>query len=82
MARFRKGASDNDYDPFAELLAPPINETLEERERRLKAEAEALKRSHAIDEELKKQQAEERRERQHIRVLLLGKFLRCLRWFV
>ncbi|KAH6914231.1 guanine nucleotide-binding protein alpha-4 subunit [Coprinopsis sp. MPI-PUGE-AT-0042] len=72
MARFRKGITDNDHDPFADLLAPPVNETPEERERRLKAEAEALKRSQAIDEELKKQQAEERRERQHIRVLLLG----------
>ncbi|TFY73099.1 hypothetical protein EWM64_g10913, partial [Hericium alpestre] len=39
-------------DPLTRALAPPPNETAEERERRLLAEQEARKHSEQIDEEI------------------------------
>ncbi|KAG2015832.1 guanine nucleotide-binding protein alpha-4 subunit [Coprinopsis cinerea AmutBmut pab1-1] len=77
MPRFRRGhLSDRPHrheeDPFAKILAPPTDETIEEREKRLAAEAEAQKRSDAIDEEINRQRMAERREPKHIRILLLG----------
>ena len=54
------------------LMKPPPNETPEEREKRLADEAEAQRRSDAIDEEINKQRLAEKRE-SHIRILLLGK---------
>lgn len=60
-----------DEDPLTLALAPPPNETPEEREARLKAEAEAQKISERIDEQLKAERAALRRKKP-IKVLLLG----------
>lgn len=61
----------DDSDPLAQALAPPPDETFLERERRLAAEAEAQKRSDAIDEEINRERLAEKKE-PHIRILLLG----------
>lgn len=79
MARFGRRPFDvsrrsDDDDPLAQALAPPPNETPQEREKRLAAEAEAQKRSDAIDEELNRQRQAEKKE-PCIRILLLGKLL-------
>ncbi|KAI0944664.1 hypothetical protein AcW1_002324 [Taiwanofungus camphoratus] len=60
-----------DEDPLTLALAPPPNETPEEREARLKAEAEDQKISERIDEQLKAERAALRRKKP-IKVLLLG----------
>jgi hypothetical protein len=76
MARFGRRPFDvarrEDDDPLDRAMAPPPNETPEEREKRLADEAEAQRRSDAIDEELNRQRLAEKRE-SHIRILLLGK---------
>lgn len=76
MARFGRRPFDvarrgEDDDPLAQAMAPPPNETPQERERRLAEEAAAQKRSDAIDEELNRQRQAEKKE-PCIRILLLG----------
>ncbi|RXW21319.1 hypothetical protein EST38_g4531 [Candolleomyces aberdarensis] len=75
MARFGRRPFDvarrEEDDPLDKAMAPPPNETPEEREKRLADEAEAQRRSDAIDEEINKQRLAEKRE-PHIRILLLG----------
>ena len=61
-----------DDDPLARVLAPPPNETAEDRQARLRAEAEAKRISDAIDEELQQQRNAERRAARPIKILLLG----------
>lgn len=58
-------------DPFSALLAPPPDETPAERAARLREEENAKRISDAIDEEISRQRAEQRRER-CVKVLLLG----------
>lgn len=60
-------------DPLARAIAPPENETPGERTARLLAQAEAKKRSDAIDEEIDRQRAADRKAPKCVRVLLLGK---------
>ncbi|KAI0633065.1 hypothetical protein C8Q77DRAFT_867287 [Trametes polyzona] len=60
-----------DEDPLARLLAPPPNETAEEREIRLRLEAEARARSERIDEQLKAEKAALKKNKP-VKVLLLG----------
>ncbi|EMD34917.1 heterotrimeric G-protein alpha subunit [Gelatoporia subvermispora B] len=60
-----------DEDPLSLAIAPPPNETTEEREVRLKAEAEARKISDRIDEQLKAERAALKKKKP-IKVLLLG----------
>lgn len=75
MSRFLRRHSTFDHekdDPFASALAPPVNETPEEREARLLAQAEAQKRSDAIDEELNRQRNVDKKAPKCVRVLLLG----------
>ncbi|KDR75295.1 hypothetical protein GALMADRAFT_268845 [Galerina marginata CBS 339.88] len=59
-------------DPFISVMAPPENETPAECEARLAAEAEAQKRSDAIDEEINRQRIENKKAPKSVRVLLLG----------
>lgn len=62
-----------DDDPLALAIAPPLNETAEQREARLNAEAEARRISEKIDEQLRAEKAAQRKRRtQTVKVLLLG----------
>jgi guanine nucleotide-binding protein subunit alpha len=61
-----------DEDPLTQAMAPPPDETPKAREIRLAEEAEAQRRSDAIDEEINKQRQAERRAPKCIRILLLG----------
>ncbi|KAJ2916329.1 hypothetical protein MD484_g4102, partial [Candolleomyces efflorescens] len=85
MARFGRRPFDvarrEDDDPLDKAMAPPPNETPEEREKRLADEAEAQRRSDAIDEELNRQRLAEKRE-SHIRILLLERIRYCLNFFI
>lgn len=58
-------------DPLAAALLPPPNESPEERERRLDAEAEAKKRSDNIDRMLRESERQSRKKKV-VKVLLLG----------
>lgn len=58
-------------DPLAVALQPPPNETLTQREDRLRAEQEAKKRSDSIDKMLRDSERRNRK-RKTIKVLLLG----------
>ncbi|OSC96412.1 G-protein alpha subunit [Trametes coccinea BRFM310] len=60
-----------DEDPLSRLLAPPPNETPEERETRLRLEAEARLRSERIDDQLRAEKAALKKNRP-VKVLLLG----------
>ncbi|KAI0360554.1 G-alpha-domain-containing protein [Trametes cingulata] len=59
-------------DPLAYVMAPPPNETEEQREARVAAEAEAKRISDAIDEELQRQAKAEKRGPKPVKILLLG----------
>jgi guanine nucleotide-binding protein alpha-1 subunit len=59
-------------DPFAAALRPPPNETTYERDRRIADEHRARQISEAIDEQLKLERAEQRRNKVDVKVLLLG----------
>ncbi|KAF8973195.1 guanine nucleotide-binding protein alpha-4 subunit [Flammula alnicola] len=59
-------------DPLTKAMAPPENETPEELEARLAAQAEAQQRSDAIDEEINRQRIEMKKAPKCVRVLLLG----------
>ena len=60
-----------DEDPLSRLLAPPANETPEERDVRLRLEAEARQISDRIDEQLKAERAALKKNKP-VKVLLLG----------
>lgn len=70
-------ALEGDSDPLAIAIAPPRDESPEEREARLAAQAEAQKRSDAIDEEINRQRLEIKRAPKSVRVLLLGEWRQC-----
>ncbi|KAJ3507338.1 hypothetical protein NLJ89_g6356 [Agrocybe chaxingu] len=75
MSRFlrrRSTIGNEDDDPLSKALAPPDHETPAEREARLAAQAEAQKRSDAIDEEINRQRLENKKAPKPVRVLLLG----------
>jgi guanine nucleotide-binding protein alpha-1 subunit len=59
-------------DPLALAIAPPPNETPEQRHAREFAEAEARKVSDEIDEQLKREKENERRKKKPVKLLLLG----------
>ncbi|KAF9067278.1 guanine nucleotide binding protein, alpha subunit [Rhodocollybia butyracea] len=59
-------------DPLANALLPPPGETEEQRELRIKAEAEAKKVSDGIDEMIRQEKIERKRTREEVNVLLLG----------
>lgn len=58
-------------DPLTLAAMPPPNESSQDRERRLREEAEAKKISDAIDAELKEERLD-RKKRKEVKVLLLG----------
>ncbi|KAH9931630.1 G-alpha-domain-containing protein [Epithele typhae] len=60
-----------DDDPLARMLAPPPNETAEQKEARLRVEAEARQRSDKIDEQIKAERAAMKKNKP-VKVLLLG----------
>lgn len=62
-------ASSVSQDPLSVLTAPLESETPEERVKRLEREAEAMRVSNAIDDELDK----ERKAPKPVKILLLGK---------
>lgn len=64
-------SSNNDPDPIMAMAAPPPNETLMERDRRLRLEAEAKRISDAIDEQIR-QESIKRKRTTEVRLLLLG----------
>ncbi|CAE6362697.1 unnamed protein product [Rhizoctonia solani] len=60
-------------DPLTLAMAPPPNETPDQKTRRLREEAEAKRVSDAIDEEIKEARVKDRkRKASEVRVLLLG----------
>ncbi|PPR03787.1 hypothetical protein CVT26_005785, partial [Gymnopilus dilepis] len=61
-----------DVDPLALAIAPPPDETLEQRLVREAAEAEAKRISDEIDEQLKREKENERKKRKPVKLLLLG----------
>lgn len=61
----------NDVDPFDELLRPPPGETEQDRVIRLAQEAEAKRRSQAIDDSLKAERIQQKKK-SVVRLLLLG----------
>ena len=76
MSRFlrRHSTFDPEYDdPLTRAMAPPINETPAEREARIFSQAEAQRRSDAIDEEINEQRIVDKKAPNCVRVLLLGK---------
>lgn len=68
----RKGL-DGPYDPLAKALAPPPDETPEERAQRLRAEERAKKVSEDIDKYLKRDGEDAAKKKNAtVRLLLLG----------
>jgi guanine nucleotide-binding protein subunit alpha len=62
-------------DPLTLAMAPPPNETPDQKTRRLREEAEAKRVSDAIDEEIKEARVKDRkRKASEVRVLLLGTY--------
>ncbi|KAF8995481.1 guanine nucleotide binding protein, alpha subunit [Cyathus striatus] len=73
MPKFRRHSDADDLDdPLTRAIAPPPNESPEQRDARLFAEAEAQRRSDAIDEEINRQRATDKKAPKCVRVLLLG----------
>lgn len=78
MPKFKRSHDynyNNDEDPLTKAIAPPPDETPKERQIRLAEEAEAQRRSDAIDEELNRQRMAEKKAPKCIRILLLGAWL-------
>lgn len=69
MARRRQ-----DSDPLAQAMAPPIDETDDEREERLTKEKHAKAVSDAIDEKIEEERVAEKKAPKPVKVLLLGVF--------
>jgi hypothetical protein len=61
-----------DSDPIANAIAPPQNESPEEREIRLQKERAAKQVSDAIDAELTREQTHEKKRPKPVKILLLG----------
>ncbi|KAJ4480909.1 guanine nucleotide binding protein, alpha subunit [Lentinula aciculospora] len=61
-----------DVDPLTLAIAPPPNETPAQRAERESAEAEALRISNEIDEQIRKERENERKKKRPVKLLLLG----------
>ncbi|KAJ6601209.1 guanine nucleotide binding protein, alpha subunit [Mycena vulgaris] len=61
-----------DSDPIANAIAPPQNESPEDREVRIQKERAAKQVSDAIDAELSREQAHEKKRPKPVKILLLG----------
>ncbi|KAL4073560.1 guanine nucleotide binding protein, alpha subunit, partial [Scleroderma citrinum] len=62
----------NEDDPLTRAIAPPANESQQQRESRIQAEQDAKRISDAIDEELNRQRIADRRSPKPTKILLLG----------
>ncbi|KAI3621441.1 guanine nucleotide-binding protein alpha-4 subunit [Moniliophthora roreri] len=71
-SRVYTSATSEDWDPLAKAISPPPDETLAEKEARVKTEQEAKRVSDAIDDDLDRQRNAEKRGPKPVRVLLLG----------
>jgi len=65
-------AQHRDFDPLSVAIAPPQNETFEEREARETSEMYARKVSEEIDDQLRKEKAAKKKKKPPIKILLLG----------
>jgi hypothetical protein len=70
MAPKRQKTSND--DPLTRAIAPPPNETPEERDLRIAAEQEAKRVSDTIDDELNRQRIADKKNPKPIKILLLG----------
>jgi guanine nucleotide-binding protein subunit alpha len=61
-----------DLDPIANAIAPPQNESPEERDLRMQKEKAAKQVSDAIDAELSREQAYDKKRPKPVKILLLG----------
>lgn len=61
-----------DEDPLTLAIAPPPDETHEQRQIREAAEAEAKRISDEIDEQIRKEREAERKKKRPVKLLLLG----------
>ncbi|KAI3604173.1 putative g-protein alpha subunit [Moniliophthora roreri] len=61
-----------DEDPLSLAIAPPPNESPEERQAREEAEAEAQRISDEIDEQIRRERDNERKRKKPVKLLLLG----------
>ena len=59
-------------DPLARALLPPADESPAARDARVRQEQEAKKRSEEIDEQIRQDRAAMKRQKQAVKVLLLG----------
>lgn len=59
-------------DPLTLAMAPPPDETLEQRHVREQAEAEARRVSDEIDEQIRREKEMERKKKKPVKLLLLG----------
>lgn len=66
------GRLPHDEDPLTRALAPPPDETDEQRARRLKTEEAARSVSDRIDDEIREEKAALKKKKSPIKVLLLG----------
>lgn len=63
-----------DEDPLTLALAPPPDETPEQRATREAAEIEAKRVSDEIDEQIRKEREAERKKKKPVKLLLLGTY--------
>ncbi|KAJ2936821.1 hypothetical protein H1R20_g274, partial [Candolleomyces eurysporus] len=68
----KPGRNDNSIDPLDVAIAPPPDETEEEREERLSKEREAKVVSDAIDKEIEEERTAEKKKTRPVKILLLG----------
>ena len=64
--------SDNSFDPLARALAPPLDETPEQRTMREENETEARRVSERIDEQIRLEKQADSRKKVPVKVLMLG----------
>ena len=70
--RFSHTRSRSLSDPISRALLPPEDESPTEREKRLKQEQEAKKVSDSIDEQILKEKAALKKQKNIVKILLLG----------
>ena len=70
----RRVSTTQSDDPLAQIIAPPPDETDEQRVIRIEAEEEARRVSDKIDEEISQQRLAAKRNPKPVKVLLLGMF--------
>jgi hypothetical protein len=72
MVAAKSVPQNNPDDLFESVLRPPLEETPAERDARIRAEQNAKRVSDAIDEQLRSERADLKRNRVDVKILLLG----------